>query len=573
MHWMWSNLAAPDKTEYEPFCLTPEQQDFIFDFYEVDDIGRRVKRRGVYSRPKGSGKSPLLGSVADVEALGPVVFDHFAEAGEVSYWLGCDGQPYAFDEGEPVGKPWRTLRTPFAQLSAVSEDQTHNAWDPLLEMLREAAPVRTNYPGLEPLQTFVNLPNGGKIEFVTASARSREGNKPIFCVLDQTEAWLPSNGGTKLAAVMRRNVAKTNGTSIESPNAYLPGEGSVAEASAQYWNLIKEGKTRDDGLLYDHREAPADTELTDRDSLMAGLRHAYGCSACDPSLPCPLKATAERGSYVAMCRGGRKGWVDLDRIAAEVYDPDTDPQDGRRFYLNQITHATDSYISELEWKGCLNKDNRLEAGDVITLGFDGSRGRAEGKPDATALVACRVEDGFEYALGVWEAEDTEWDTWSPPMAEIEDAIGEAFRVYNVAAFYADPARDWRSDVNRWEAAYWPKLVKAPNGRQVKVTNDHPFEWWMLGGRSILVERAVKALSAAIRNGEMSHAGQLAFTRHMLNARKRTAHAHLTVGKASSSSPRKIDACVAAILAHQARLDCIAAGIGTKPKRRAPIRVR
>lgn len=130
-----------------------------------------------------------------------------------------------------MGRPWADLRTPLVQLAAVSEDQTANAWTPLLEILREgsAAPA---YPGLEPLDTFVNFPRG-RIEFVTSSATSREGNRPVFAVLEQTEEWRPSNGGVRLAATIRRNIGKTGGSSIESPNAFEPGADSVAEQSAE----------------------------------------------------------------------------------------------------------------------------------------------------------------------------------------------------------------------------------------------------------------------------------------------------------------------------------------------------
>ena len=463
--WMKTMLAAPDKAEYEPFLLTDEQFKFLFEFYRVDAQGRRRIRRGVFSRPKGHGKSPLLGAIAAAEGLAPVVFDHWATKNEPPTEWG-----YEFDKGEPVGKPWREMRTPVVQLSAVSEDQTHNAWDPLLEMLGPDAPVREFYPGLSPMTTFVALPGGGRIEFVTASARSREGNKPIFCVLDQTETWLPGNGGVKLAATMRRNVGKTGGTSIESPNAYLPGEGSVAEESSGYWGLILDGKAKDDGLYYDHREAPADTDMADHDSLLAGLRYAYGCSS---SLPCVLPG-----------HDHEPGWIDLERIIAEIYDPATNPQDARRFYLNQITHASDAFLSQPEWAACLQNKPPMPR-DSITLGFDGSRGRAKGKPDATALIGCRIADGYLFEVAVWEAPDgPEQELWTPPLVAIDAAIAEMFKAYRVEAFYCDPAKDWRSKVNEWEAKYaQPRRAEGRLGVGVKVTRDHPFEWWMTGGQN------------------------------------------------------------------------------------------
>lgn len=543
--WQKTFLTAPDRTDDSFFVPTWEQEDFLVAFYEVDETGKRTKRRGVYSRPKGAGKSPFLGSIAASEGLAPVVFSHWARKGEVSYW----GYPY--EEGEPVGRPWRDLRTPLVQLSAVSEDQTRNSWTPLLEMVSNPR-ILEAFPGLEPMSTFVALPGGGRLEFVTASARSREGNRPVFCILDQTETWLDSNGGVKLAATMRRNLGKTGGSSIESPNAYLPGEESVAEQSAKYQELIVDGKARDDGLLYDHREAPADTDMTDVESLVTGLRYAYGCAS---KLPCVLPGHTHE-----------PGWVDLERIVAEVHDPATDPQDARRYYLNQITHASDSLISAPEWEG-RKDEKKLEPKDVVTLGFDGSRGKAKGKPDATALIGCRVSDGHLFEIGVWEADDGPGqEEWSPPLPAIDAAVAQAFADYTVVAFYADPAKDWRSKVGEWEAKYGAKVP-------VKVKRDHPFEWWMTGGRSHFIQQAIEGFVGAVRNGDLTHDGAFRVTQHVLNARRRIRYQKLTVGKEHDYSPHKVDACVAAILAWQARLDAVAAGFGTTKRLSVPARVR
>lgn len=520
LDWISANLAAPDRTDYEPLILTDEQAQFVLRYYAIDlRTGNRRYRRGVLSRPKGWGKSPLLGALACVEALGPVVPDGFDA------------------NGEPVGRPWASMRTPWVQLAAVSEDQTRNAWSPLLEMLREG-PVLGNYPNLEPLDTFVNLPKG-RIEFVTSAATSREGNRPVFAVLDQTEEWRPSNGGVKLAATMRRNLGKTNGSSIESPNAFVPGEGSVAEDSAEYAKRIAEGRAKDDGLLYDHREAPPETDLSDRESLMQGLQFAYGDSH----------------------------WVDLDRIAAEVWDPATSPQDSRRFYLNQITHATDSWISQPEWAGCSDATKVVADRELITLGFDGSRKRAEGVTDATALIGCRVSDGHIFEIGVWEQPDGPLGAdWQVPASEVDAAVRQAFGRYTVAGFYADPAK-WESYISSWEADF-------SGNTQIKSTRDHPFEWWMTGGRAVQTVRALAKFHSAVIDRELSHDGSFALTRHVLNARRRTSRSGTQIAKAHPDSPRKIDAAVAAVLAWTARLDAVAAGVSTPPPARyAPKRIR
>ncbi|MFF9118260.1 terminase [Streptomyces massasporeus] len=511
--WISEMLAAPDRGEYEPFVLYPEQEDFVLRYYEINPhTGKRRFRRGVISRPRGWGKSPFLAALAIVEALGPVVPD------------GWDA------DGQPVGKPWAEVRTPLVQIAAVSETQTKNTWAPLLEMLQ--GPVLDEYPGLEPLDSFVNLPRG-RIEPITSSARTVKGNKPVFAVLDQTEEWVRSNNGLRLAETMRINAAKVGGTTIESPNAYIPGEGSVAEESAAFWSKIREGRARDDGLYYDHREAPPETDLTDRDSLLAGLAYTYGNSAD---------------------RNG--GHVDLDTIVATIWDPATDPQTSRADFLNQITHASDSWISQPEWAGVAAADKVVGRGEEIVLGFDGSRRRSRGVTDATALVGCRVSDGHLFLLGCWEQPDGPFgQDWQVPTVEVLATVEEAFRDYKVVGMYADPAK-WESHVAKWEADYGRRL-------KLKASTQHPIEWWMTGGRSFQIVRALEKFRSSVVDGELSHDGSSVLTRHILNARRRESRSGIQIMKEHPDSPRKIDAAIAAVLAWQCRVDAMAKGLGRK----------
>lgn len=517
--WITQFLAAPDRVEYEPFRLYREQEDFVLRFYELHPVtARRRYRRGVISRSRGWGKSPLLAAVAICEALGPVVPD------------GWDA------DGQPVGRPWVSLRTPLVQVAAVSEDQTKNTWAPLLEMLD--GPVVDEYPGLEPLGTFVNLPRG-RIEPVTSSARTVKGNRAVFAVLDQTEEWVPSNGGVKLFEKMKNNAAKVGGSFIESPNAFTPGEESVAESSAAFWAEIQAGTARDDGLLYDHREAPKDTDLADRESLVAGLRHAYGDSSAHPD-GCVL--------HDPPCEPGH---VDLDTLVATVWDLSSDVQVSRSDFLNQVTHASDSWVSEPEWTACRAPREVINDGEAVTLGFDGSRHRERGKTDATALVGCRVRDGHVFLIAVWEHPDGV-DDWSVPTGQVDVEVARAFDRYNVVGFYADPAY-WETFVADWEAKF---------RRRLKVGRpEHPIEWWT--SRITATVDATDQLRSAIRSGDMTHDGSAVLTRHVLNARLRGKEGKRLIRKEHPQSPNKIDAAYAAILAWQARLDAVAKGIGKK----------
>lgn len=546
--WLRDNLATPDLPHYEPLTLTKEQAMFLLRFYELDPVtGRRIVRRAVLSRPRGWGKSPFVAAICILEALGPVVPD------------GWDA------DGLPVGMPWARVRTPLVQIAAVSEDQVMtNTWSSLREMLDPDLdpPLYDQFPSLEALDTMVNLPGKGKMLPITASGATVKGARALFTAWDQTEEWRHGNGGHRLARIMADNAAKVGGSYIETPNAYTPGEESVAERSADAWRAIDEGRARvDKRLLYDHREAPPETDLTDRESLLHGLRVAYGDSSGDPrgclmhDPPCP------------------PGWADHDDHIGRIWDPDADEQGSRANFLGQITHASDSWLSQPDWAGRRadvvdDPPAPITAGDTITLGFDGSRGRTKGKPDATALIGCRVSDGHVFQVRVWEAGDVkeDWPDWTPPIPEIEAELGEAFARYNVVAFYADPGRDWRSHVNAWEARYGSRA-------KVRVTRTHPFEWWMTGGRARQVETAVEALEGAVVNGDMTHCGSAALTRHVLAARRYLSHGRLALRKPSEASVHKIDAAVAAVLAWQARLDAVAAGHGRRARRQVIRKVR
>lgn len=516
LDWIYDYLIVPDgPAAGDRLTFTNEQAEFVKKLYEVDPKfsgdpirGRalrngRLIRRAVLSRPKGWGKSPLVAALCLFEALGPAVLD------------GWD------DDGQPVGRAWNTLGfKPKVQIVAVSEDQTANTWDPCLEMAREG-PVYDEYE-IEPLETFINTP-GGRIEAVTSSGTSREGFRPVFTAMDQTESWTATNGGIRLAAVIRRNLGKVNGCSVETPNAFEPGVESVAERSFAAVGAQDEGRTRiPKGMLFDHREAPPDTDPTEEESLRAGLAVSYGESA-DVS----------------------GGWVSLDRILAEYWDPDTDPQDARRFYLNQITHASDAWLSQPEWAACKATGINVSKDEPVVLGFDGSRKREHGLTDATALVGCRVSDGHIWQIRVWEHPDNE-DDWRVPTTEVDAEVRQAFADRNVIGFYADPSL-WETYVAAWEAEYGNRL-------KVKKSREHPIEWWF---RPSVIASALEQFHSAVVDRELTHDGSATLTRHVLNARRRAKGQYLQIGKEHPSSPRKIDAAIAAVLAWQARLDAMA----------------
>jgi hypothetical protein len=531
-------LAAPGKPDYEPFEVTREQLEFLVRLYELDpSTGRRVKHRCVLQRPRGWGKSPFLAAIGIAEGLFEVVFD------------GWD----AF--GQPVAKPWRDILTPRVIVTAVSEDQAMNTWAPLLEMLREGPAI--DEFDIEPLESFVNLPKG-KIEMRTSSARTVKGIPgQVAAIMDQTEEWVKSNGGIALAQNLRNNATKTNGLTLESPNAFTPGERSVAESSEKFWQNIKSGKYKNlekiRSLLYDHREAPAVTDIASYESLVEGLRFAYGDSS-DHADGCVI--------HTPPCA---PGWAPIERTALDFFDTSNDPQKMRADFLNQITHATNAFVSQPELRAIVDGEKVISKSEPITLGFDGSEGRKDSHiADSTVLIGFSIAQQHFFKIGVWEQPDgPAGEGWRPPVLEVEAAVADTFRKFNVVGMYADPSAGWAGQVKTWEADHIKEL-------KVKLSAQEPMKW-----RQKDVSRTCDAfanLHSAIVAGDVTYDGSKELTAHLLNARRDPRRSGYVLIKPDDDQDySKVDAAWGMAFAHAAGVD--GAALKNKTKSTAPRRIR
>jgi hypothetical protein len=507
--WIEASCAIPDRhAAGEPFVLTDEQWRWLQWFYRLHPDATPDPERpsapftyngGVMVRPQKWGKGPLSAAMICAEAAGPVLFD------------GWDAH------GEPVGRPWPT---PHIQATAVSEDQTDNVWRALVPMI-ELGDIAADIPdtGL----TRINLPNGGIIEPVTASARSRLGQRITFVVQDETHSWVKRNGGHRLADTQRRNLAGTGGRWAATTNAYDPSERSVAQ-------LDVEASLPD--VLVDY-PTPVTGSWKNKRERRKILRHAYAGAP----------------------------WVDLDRIEADCdrLAAKGDPGQAERFFGNRVVAAADAAFDVLRWGDLAQPGATIDAGRTVTLGFDGARRR-----DSTGIVATDVETGLQIVVAVWErSEALEPDEdWEIDGADVREAMASAFDRWNVWRLYADPPY-WETHLDEWESKY---VDDAGKPRVVK--------WWTNRRRPMAF--ALQAFNHAIIDGSLTHDGDERLARHIGNARKVSQTGILDadgrplwlIEKDRPDSPRKIDLAMAACLSWEARGDAIAAGALNPPKRRS-----
>lgn len=500
--------------------------------------------------------SPFLSAIAAFEALGNCRF------------AGWDAN------GRPVGAPWNAERKVEISLLAVSEDQTRNAFEPMKEMMGTDH-LAAYYPGLEVMETRILLPFNGMIKPRTASAASFEGTPQVFTIADQTETWLPNNGGVELGAVAKRNMSKTDGTLLEAPNAFVPGAGSFAELTWEAYQKAIAGDSFRDSIFYDTRDW-GEPDLDDPNSVIAGLEHAYGdslksahgCRIHTP--PCGVDGSPYPG-----------GWVNINGVLDDVFDPATTLSDAARYFGNKPHAAADAFLDMSQLAAATFYDLKAagiqppSARDKIVLGFDGSWGRSKGITDATAIVAMRVSDGLSWAVRIWEQPDTaEGRDWEPPRQEIDAVMRQTINSFDVVDGLFDPS-GWETAAAEWENLISTQRVERQQlSTMTKAPPRYGSMMWR-GNQLSAVAAATQALRIAIIEKEVMITGSSDLSRHILNAVYRETRAGKILYKESPSSARKIDAAYALMLAHQSRLRVLAKGTGADQTRGVmqPMRIR
>ncbi|CBG73128.1 putative phage terminase [Streptomyces scabiei 87.22] len=510
-------VHGPGDLRGDDYQLDAEKRALIYRWYEVypqnhPRAGRRRFKRVGLSVRKGTAKTELAAAVAYAEL-------------HVEAPVRCDG----FDsKGRPVGRP---VRDPYIPMVAYTEEQTSDlAYGALYVMCTEGPDADLFDSGLE---RIMRIGGDGKAQALASSPDSRDGARTTFQHFDETHRFvlprLREAHQTMLANIPKRMLADP--WSLETTTTYTPGEGSVAEGTHEYAELVAEEKVKDRALCFFHREAtPREGEdLSDDEQLRAAIREASG----------PAIAS----------------WPDfegqVDYVASLYNHPDTDRSYYERVWLNRRVQAGRQAFDVRRWRDELARpDFVVPDGDPIAVGFDGAQFR-----DATALIATHIETGFQWPLGIWECPPGETE-WECPEDEVDDALVEAFDRFHVIRVYADPPY-WDGMVVRWKGRWGEKRVT---------------EWWT--NRPKAMAYSVRAYHRAMKAGDVSHNGDETFARHIANARKRVlkmldedGQPLWVIEKERHDSPFKMDGAMAGDLSWEARSDAIKAGQG-RPKKKS-----
>jgi len=226
--------------------------------------------------------------------------------------------------------------------------------------------------------------------------------------------------------------------------------------------------------------------------------------------------------------GEAAGWMDFDRLLAEAYDGQTPEDSFRRFFLNQAVARSEAWLSPAAWAACAEPGYEAPEGTRVCLGFDGSY-----RLDSTALIAATVEERpYIWVVGLWERPERAPEDWVVDREHVDAVVRKAMETYDVRELAFDPP-GWHHEADAWVAEY--------------------------GERSILAfpTSARRAMSAAcsrfysaVMGGLLAHDGDTRLARHIANAVLRDTPAGGYITKDGKNSPRKIDAAIGAVIAHE-----------------------
>jgi phage terminase large subunit-like protein len=192
----------------------------------------------------------------------------------------------------------------------------------------------------------------------------------------------------------------------------------------------------------------------------------------------------------------------------------------RRARLCQLTDTLEEpWLPPGAWAACADATRVIADGTEVVLAFDGSF-----NGDTTVLTAATVAERPHVDLvELWEAAGRQ-----VPIVDVEEAIRQACRRWRVREIAADPFR-------------WARSLQLLDGEGLPI-----LEYPQSPGR---MTPATARFYEAVVNGQLTHSGDSRLARHVGNAVLREDARGARLAKERKDSPRRIDAAVAAVMAH------------------------
>jgi hypothetical protein len=514
-------VFGPGSLQEQPARLDDEKRMFIYRMYEVYPKGHPLEGNRVYERcavelRKGLAKTEFAAWVTfcELHPEAPVRFDGWDE------------------NGQPVGRP---VPAPYIPMMAAAEEQVMELAFGVLTYIIQHSPDAALFDCSK--ERIVRLSrsgtNDGMAVPVSNAPNTRDGARTTFQHFDEPHRLvLPREKHAH--ETMLQNLPKRQ---MESPWALYTstagnlGQGSIEEDVRAEAEAIAEGKLDNKAFFFFARWAG--DEHRDLDTL-------------EKRIEAIADATGPIGEW---------GLGQFDRIARDYDRIGIDRMYWERVYLNRW-RKSGSGAYNMNTVKSLVRDDIIEKGSFVTIGFDGAR-----RKDATALVITEIDTGKQQLVALWERPEDAQE-WEIDAFEVDEMFAQLMRDYEVWRAYCDPPY-WVEAVASW-AGRWP---------------DQVVEWWT--NRQRPAAYMVRAFAEAIEGHQISFVGpqREELVRHIGHAGRKDLKITDDEGqplwilqKQDGQLLNKFDACMAANLSWQARLDALAEGARPKGKVGAPRRL-
>ena len=308
-----------------------------------------------------------------------------------------------------------------------------------------------------------------------------------------------------------------------------------AQPNRELWDVMALATgARLEPLLVGITTAGVKTDSTGNDSLCYAMWQ-YGCRVAageidDPSYYFEWWGAPEGADHKdeAVWAAANPGYDDIvsadDFKAAVLRTPEAEFRTKR---LNQWVSTATAWLPAGTWEACKDDSIAIPDGAEVCLGFDGSYNN-----DSTALtvVSCPIDEDDKPHVDVvdaWERPSDAGQDWKVPILDVEAAIRNACRRWQVREIVCDPAR-WARTYEVLEDEGLP-VVEFPQSPTRMVP-------------------ATQRFYEAVLNRTITQSGDPRLARHLSNAVIKTNNRGSMISKETKGSPRKIDLAVSAIMA-------------------------
>ena len=406
--------------------------------------------------------------------------------------------------------------SPEILLCAASDKQAGRLFDAVVSFVRREPRLMSQLVIREWIGEVSRADGGGKLLRMSSSPERLHGYNPSLVVCDEVAQWMTPSLRRAWAALTTAGGARRLTQTFTISTA-----GQAHEREEGILGRILDGNERVGEVEQPH------------EALTISRNHEARTIVFNYSAP-----TIERKDIPSIKLANPASWIDSEYLSRQAANPELTDADFLQYHGCVWSVAEDIWLAPRDWDLAESID-LLAHGETCALGFDGSRFM-----DSTALVACRLSDGLLTVLDIWERpEGPAGRGWEIPAHEVEASIDDAFENYRVVRLYADPPY-WQTEIAGWARKYGEKVV---------------IPW--ATNRMRQMSAAVERFRTDTIASKLAHDGGSVLRRHVLSAHMRRVRTGFWIEKASHSSPDKIDAAIAAVLAYEARNDALDAGLG------------